>query len=50
MDRYFQNNKIENYIDLKTLYFGGGTPSLISEENLEKLFKVINKFYKINNN
>ena len=31
---------------VKTIYVGGGTPSALSEENLNKLFKIIEKFKK----
>ncbi|MBR1469659.1 MAG: radical SAM family heme chaperone HemW [Prevotella sp.] len=32
---------------LKTVYFGGGTPSQLSARNLEKLFLYINKVYQL---
>ena len=32
---------------LKTIYFGGGTPSLLSEKEIEKIFKTINKFFEV---
>ncbi len=33
-----------NSEELETLYVGGGTPSCLDEEDLEKLFKIIQKF------
>ncbi len=38
---YLQNKK------LQTIYFGGGTPSLLSGHDLEKIFKTISKFYDL---
>ncbi len=32
---------------LKTIYFGGGTPSLLSEKELDKLFTCIHKYFKV---
>src|SRR5690554_6727909 len=31
----------------KTIYFGGGTPSLLDEEDLDYLFQIIHKHYKV---
>lgn len=38
---YLQNK------NLQTIYFGGGTPSLLSGDDLEKIFKTISSFYDI---
>ncbi|MFY0674725.1 MAG: radical SAM family heme chaperone HemW [Bacteroidia bacterium] len=44
-------NEIENRIDfwpkrsLKTIYFGGGTPSILSKTHLTHIFKAINSVY-----
>ena len=35
---------------IETIYFGGGTPSLLSVSELEQIFKVINDYYKVSNN
>lgn len=35
---------------VETIYFGGGTPSLISKNALEKIINAIHKYYKIANN
>ena len=54
LNAYF--NEIEFYkkylIDknIKTIYFGGGTPSLMSINFLDKIFNKINNLYKINKN
>lgn len=34
---------------LETIYFGGGTPSLLSQRDLELIFDVIFKHYKVSN-
>ncbi len=36
-------------IQVQTIYIGGGTPTLLSEDNLERLFKVIKRDYKLDN-
>ena len=38
IDEYYEEDKI------KTIYIGGGTPSVLSEKNLERLFSIIKKF------
>jgi len=38
---YLQNPKIE------TIYFGGGTPSVLKIDNLEKIFSTISKYFDI---
>ena len=35
---------------LSTIYFGGGTPSIISNSNLEKIFHCIHKYFTLENN
>jgi len=35
---------------LQSIYFGGGTPTLLYKENWIELFKIINKFFKIEQN
>ena len=59
IDRYFEaliwevKSKCEayfNYIalsNIKTIFIGGGTPSLIAPEYYEKLFDELNKYFKI---
>lgn len=40
----------ENYLNepVSTIYLGGGTPSLLDEDNLNKLFLYINNVYSVN--
>ena len=41
------NHEIDEYYEddtVKTIYIGGGTPSVLSTSNLIKLFKIIKKF------
>ena len=33
--------------EVETIYFGGGTPSLLSAEELEQIFGVINQYYQV---
>ena len=33
--------------EVETIYFGGGTPSLLSAEELQQIFEVINQNYKV---
>lgn len=35
--------------EIETIYIGGGTPSCLNIQELEQLFKIINKFHKSNN-
>lgn len=39
-------NKVE-YLKIKSIYFGGGTPSLLNEKFYEKIFNELNKFFNI---
>lgn len=32
---------------VETVYFGGGTPSLLSVEEIDRIFKILNKYYSI---
>lgn len=42
----------KNYLNepISTIYLGGGTPSMLDEDNLNKLFLYINKVYSVNAN
>lgn len=40
----FKNERVE------TIYFGGGTPSLLNRKELESIINTVYKFYKVNNN
>ena len=44
------NQKKFQYSDVSTIYFGGGTPSIIEEDLLHKILLKINDKFKINNN
>ncbi len=44
-----RKNYIENQI-VETIYFGGGTPSLLNEKELNELFELIYKTFKISDN
>ncbi len=33
--------------EIRTIYFGGGTPSLLSAQQFHDIFEVINKYYKL---
>ena len=40
----------KNYLGgetVKTIYFGGGTPSLLSVKNIEEILELLNKYYEI---
>ncbi len=42
----------KDYLDdksLKTIYFGGGTPSLLTSEELEKILNMIHQYFSIEN-
>lgn len=46
------SNEIDEYYEgdeVKSIYIGGGTPSVLSEKNLNKLFSLLNKIKKIKN-
>lgn len=45
---YANNEKLSQFI-FKTIYFGGGTPSLLSSRRLEALFNCIFKHFKFTN-
>jgi oxygen-independent coproporphyrinogen-3 oxidase len=34
-------------LNLHTIYIGGGTPSILNEEQINKIFKVIKKYYEL---
>lgn len=40
---------ISNNLRLNTIYFGGGTPSVLSTENIDDIFMVIKKYYDLKN-
>ena len=42
-------NKLSNY-DFDTIFFGGGTPSVLTESQLEKILNALHKYYKLNKN
>ena len=42
-------NKLTNY-DFDTIFFGGGTPSVLTETQLEKILNALHKYYKLNQN
>ena len=42
-------NKLQNY-DFDTIFFGGGTPSVLTESQLEKILNALHKYYKLNQN
>ncbi len=43
IDNYYEDDEV------KTIYIGGGTPSSLSKENLDRLFKIIKKIKLIKN-
>jgi len=43
----FYNHKLS---EIETIYIGGGTPSLLNENNVEKILNSINKNFKVNIN
>lgn len=45
----YRYNELKNK-ELKTIYFGGGTPSLLQEKDLKKIFNTISSHFKIENN
>lgn len=45
----FENN-IEDLIQINTIYIGGGTPSIISEEYIEKIINKIRECFKLVDN
>ena len=42
-------NKLSNY-DFNTIFFGGGTPSVLTEYQLEKILNALHKYYNLNKN
>lgn len=38
---------INNNLELNTIYFGGGTPSVLSIKNIDDIFNVIKKYYRL---
>ena len=36
--------------DVGSIYFGGGTPSILTEADLEKILDAVSKKFKISNN
>ena len=36
--------------EINTIYFGGGTPSLLTKNNIDAIFNQLHKYYSINNN
>lgn len=42
--------KSENFEAVETIYFGGGTPSLLSEEELHQIFQTIYEHYPVSKN
>jgi len=42
------NASVGKRADIDTIYFGGGTPSLLSQTELMDIFEVLNKYFKIN--
>ena len=39
-------NKLSNY-DFDTIFFGGGTPSVLTETQLEKILNALHKYYRL---
>lgn len=39
----YLNENLIKYYEIKTIYFGGGTPSLLTEKDFELIFKYLNK-------
>jgi len=39
-------NKLSNY-DFDTIFFGGGTPSVLTETQLEKILNALHKYYRV---
>lgn len=46
---YLKENFLKDY-EIKTIYFGGGTPSLLNEKDFELIFNYLNKYLKIKKN
>ena len=42
-------NKLSNY-DFDTIFFGGGTPSVLTETQLEKILNALYKYYRVDRN
>ena len=54
LDKYVDSliNEIKSFdaIDIDTVYIGGGTPSLLSEKSLSKIFDTLNKYHHLDKN
>ncbi len=46
---YLNENLLKDY-EIKTIYFGGGTPSLLNKKDFELIFNNLNKCFKIKKN
>ncbi len=50
IENFAKNDKNIKERVVKTIYFGGGTPSLLSIQNFHKIFKVLNDNFKLSHN
>lgn len=37
----------DNHLEIKTIYFGGGTPSLLTLDQINDILETINRYYKV---
>lgn len=44
------NHFLKKGVELQSIFFGGGTPSLMPEKNVDQILKVINNFFHISGN